>query len=486
MIFDDFALSAPAIAIFAIVLWISAIYLKTPKNLPPGPREIPFLGYLPFLTRKPHLAFTKLQKKYGDIFTISIAKERVVVLSSFKLIKEAFQQSDKFMERPNSFSDLLTFDSIEGMLGNGGAQRKELRHFSLSTLRQLGMGKASLEPKIQDEILYLVNSIKNLGGKPAYLRDMIKTSITNIMCTIMYGNRLDYNNDEFQQLLQLSNNFVSSLGIDKLSQYLPEFLINLLGITKPKDFGTMLYRKILNEVQKYDKIHDGVNSQLSFIDAWRTEAEKPNSNTANFNEKKLAKILSELFIAGSHTTSTTLQWALLYLTKYPNVQTKLQKEIDDVIGKERQPSMTDQKLMPYTQATILELNRIISLAPLLTPHCSTDDTTLAGYFIPKDTTIHGNVWAIHHNPELFPEPECFKPERFLTEDNKVTPIEESIPFSIGKRVCVGEALARMQLFLYITTFLQHFSFTSSENVSFDYIYAIVLEPLNQKICATMR
>uniref|UniRef100_T1IT96 Cytochrome P450 n=1 Tax=Strigamia maritima TaxID=126957 RepID=T1IT96_STRMM len=467
----------------SLILWVTLTYINSHKNLPPGPKGIPFLGYLPFLGRKPHLVLTELKKKYGDILTIHIGSERVVVLSSFELIKEAMLKDDNYEERPASFCALVAaYESQGGLFGNcaNKVQRILFRNFTKTTLRNFGMGKASLEPKIQDEISYLVNAIKMSNGKPAYLQNMIKTTITNIICTIMYGERMDYNNKDFQQLIQLSGEYFRSLGINEWSQYLPQFLANMFGIATPIDKMRLLYKKILNEVQKYDTINEGINKQQSFIDVWRSEAMRPNSNPVDFEEEKLTQVLSELFIAGSDTTSVMLEWALLYLIKYPIVQAKMQMEIDEVIGKDKAPSMTDQKFMPYTQATILELNRIISIAPL-----ASKDSSLAGYHIPKNTTIYANSWAVHHDPEIFPEPESVKPERFLTENNEVKHVKELIPFGMGKRQCIGEAMAKTQLFLYLTTLLQQFTFTA-ENVSVNSHFSILLQPVPQKICAALR
>jgi len=199
-------------------------------------------------------------------------------------------------------------------------------------------------------------------------------------------------------------------------------------------------------------------------------------------------VLQDFFIAGTDTTTTTITWGLLYLTKYTAIQKKLQQEIDKVIGRERTPAMSDLKLMPYTEAAIMEIQRIASILPLSVFRSTREDTTLDGYFIPKNTMIIPNLWLLHHDPVNFPDPEVFKPERFLTEDNKIKRIETLNPFGMGKRQCLGEGLARMEIFLYLTSLLQHFTFQKPEGkeINLDYKFTIVLEPVKQDLCAIAR
>jgi len=144
--------------------------------------------------------------------------------------------------------------------------------------------------------------------------------------------------------------------------------------------------------------------------------------------------------------------------------------------------------MPYTEATLMEVHRIASIVPLSLFHKTSKDTTLGGYFIPKGSSIMPHLWNVHYDPEYFPEPEVFKPERFLTDDRKVKRCDQLIPFSIGKRQCIGESLARMELFLYFTSMLQRFSFESveGEDLDFDCEFTIVLEPKTKLLRAIPR
>ena len=101
------------------------------------------------------------------------------------------------------------------------------------------------------------------------------------------------------------------------------------------------------------------------------------------------------------------------------MQARLHRELDDVIGPERLPELSDRPNLPYLDAFLTEMVRIVSETPLAIPHSTTRDTTLAGFFIPWDVTVFVNLWAIHHDIEYWVEPFPFRPERFLNEDRQL-------------------------------------------------------------------
>nr|XP_006811117.1 PREDICTED: steroid 17-alpha-hydroxylase/17,20 lyase-like [Saccoglossus kowalevskii] len=173
----------------------------------------------------------------------------------------------------------------------------------------------------------------------------------------------------------------------------------------------------------------------------------------------LRQTVSDIFGAGLDTTINTLDWAVAYLTYYPDVQSKVQREIDDVIGDGRLPLLSDKGKLPYCEAVIHELMRVRTIVPFALPHTTTVDTSVGGYAIPKDTWIWCNVWNVHMNEKHWEKPEEFRPERFLDADGGLLPHPDSfMPFSAGRRVCMGEALAKNELFLLFASVFQHYTF----------------------------
>ncbi|KAL5007452.1 hypothetical protein ScPMuIL_016258 [Solemya velum] len=136
----------------------------------------------------------------------------------------------------------------------------------------------------------------------------------------------------------------------------------------------------------------------------------------------------------------------------------MRAEMDEVIGKDRKPSLKDRTDLPYCEATIMEVLRIANIAPTAVPQYTSQDTTLNGFHIPKSTMVFANLDSVLHDPNLWRDPHIFHPERFMKADGSLDKPDEFIPFSIGRRVCLGESLARMELFLFLTSMVQRFEF----------------------------
>ncbi|XP_022256968.1 cytochrome P450 2D6-like [Limulus polyphemus] len=181
------------------------------------------------------------------------------------------------------------------------------------------------------------------------------------------------------------------------------------------------------------------------------------------------------FLGGSGTVRTTIEWCLKTMAAYPDVQKRVQNEIDSFIGRERLPSWDDHVHLPYTHAVLYEVQRWQTIAPLGVLRCTTEDTTVQGYNIPKGTVVMNNVWAVHNDPKYWKNPSEFFPEHFLNQEGtKFEKPEYFIPFSIGKRSCPGETLAQVELFLYFTSILQRFTVAlpDGEKPNFDGVLEI--------------
>ena len=174
--------------------------------------------------------------------------------------------------------------------------------------------------------------------------------------------------------------------------------------------------------------------------------------------------INDLFVAGSDTTANTVMWGIYHLTKHPELQAKAHEEIDAIIGRDRQPCLTDRDACHYLEAIVQETHRVGSLGFLGVPRATSKDTTLGPYKIPEGTQVFSFLHSILHDPEYWGDPETFRPERFLDEQGHFKQDERNIPFGLGKRRCLGKTLAQVELFLFLSGLLQAFEFSFPEEV----------------------
>uniref|UniRef100_A0A8C4N0F0 Uncharacterized protein n=1 Tax=Eptatretus burgeri TaxID=7764 RepID=A0A8C4N0F0_EPTBU len=176
-----------------------------------------------------------------------------------------------------------------------------------------------------------------------------------------------------------------------------------------------------------------------------------------FTDEHMTFATRSLFVAGSETTSTTLRCALLFMITHPDVQARVQAEIDLVLGV-RAPTMADRENLPYTNAVIHEIQRFSDIIPLNIPHATTTDVELNGFLLPKGTYIIPLLHSVHRDAKQWSTPYEFNPSHFLDENGGFVKRDAFMAFSAGRRACLGESLARTELFIFFTGLLQQFTF----------------------------
>ncbi|XP_039980216.1 cytochrome P450 2K1-like [Xiphias gladius] len=210
----------------------------------------------------------------------------------------------------------------------------------------------------------------------------------------------------------------------------------------------------------------------------------------HYSEKNLIFTIANLFAAGTDTTATTLRWGLLFMAKYPHIQDQVQEELSRVIGS-RQVQVIDRKNLPYTDAVIHETQRLANIVPMSLPHKTSRDVTFQGYFIKEGTTVFPLLTSVLYDESEWESPHTFNPSHFLDREGKFVRRDAFLPFSAGRRVCLGESLARMELFLFFTSLLQRFRFTPPPGVTEDELdltaaVGFTLNPLPHELCAVSR
>nr|CAD7586451.1 unnamed protein product [Timema genevievae] len=203
-------------------------------------------------------------------------------------------------------------------------------------------------------------------------------------------------------------------------------------------------------------IRDLIDTYLLEIQRAKEEGRDEQLFEGKDHDRQIQQIIGDLFSAGMETIKTTLQWSVVFMLHHPEVAKAVQEELDEVVGRKRLPKLEDLAYLPYTESTLLEVLRRSSIVPLGTTHAATRDVYLNGFKIPKNTQVVPLLHAVHMDPTLWDEPERFQPTRFLSAEGKVTKPEFFLPFGVGRRMCLGDVLARMELFLFFSSLLHVF------------------------------
>ncbi|XP_041052611.1 cytochrome P450 2D26-like [Carcharodon carcharias] len=487
------------LAVFFTVFVLAFDFMKTWKkcqNYPPGPRGLPFIGnILQVDLSNPHLSFAKLWKKYGNVVSVQLGWTNTVILNGYETLKEALvMKSEDFADRPvlPVYEDVFKHTGEGIVFARYGPWWREQRKFSLSTLRNFGLGKKSLEMRIVEEAGFLIKEFEDEKGLPFDPHFIVTCATSNIICSIIFGERFEYKDKKFLGFLKTIKESFELEGAfwGQLLNTFP-FLRHFLGphnkIFENQEKTIHFVQKIVTE---HKKLWDP-NEPRDFIDAFLAEQEKmKNGPKTSFLENNLLGTAYDLFAAGTETTSTTLRWALLFMVLHPDLQSKVHEEIDRVVGKERKVALEDREELPYTNAVIHETQRLGNIVPISLPHQTYRDTEVMGYTIPKGTMIIPNLSSAMFDENIWSTPHQFNPGHFLDSEGRFVKSEAFIPFSAGRRVCLGEQLAKTELFLFLTSMFQHFTFHLPENEPrpsyTEAKYGITLSPLPYRLCVKHR
>ncbi|XP_077177807.1 vitamin D 25-hydroxylase isoform X3 [Paroedura picta] len=323
------------------------------------------------------------------------------------------------------------------------------------------------------------------------MKHLITSAVSNITNLIIFGERFPYEDTEFQHMIEIFSENI------ELAASAAAFLYNAFPWIGIFPFGkhqqlfknaAEVYKFLLHLIQRASQ-NRKPQSPRHFIDAYLDEMSRnKNDPESTFSTENLIFSVGEIMIAGTETTTNVLRWAVLFMALYPNIQGQVHKEIDLVVGPNKTPCLEEKFKMPYTEAVIHEILRFCNIVPLGIFHATSKDTVVHGYSIPEGTTVITNLYSVHVDEKYWSNPEVFCPERFLDSSGQFVKREAFVPFSLGKRHCLGEQLARMEMFLFFTSLLQrfHLHFPSALIPDLKPKLGMTLQPHPYLICAERR
>lgn len=477
-------LFASAILLVSLAVWLWTRRSQRRLSMP-GRDGLPVLGNLLQVDpEKPHFTFTDWAKELGDVFCVRLCGKNLVVANGFAAVHEVLvEKGPEFAGRPRSFT-VKCFTNNFRNLGfcNPCPAWKMLRRAVQRDLKVFGGGLQRLEnitAKITQELSEEMATVGHGGSTAFDVRPLLYSATMNIMCVFLVGVRYRKTDAEFllfQEMERLGVTLIASAGKGAELNAFPwlrwfgnETFERLERFSKLRDeLYATLKRRSLEEEKKEAKSSENGGKDRAIIPSLLKIVDEMGENEDGFDEEFIKGTFSDLILGGTASTTNLIYAYLNIMLHYPDVYSKVRNEVRDLVATSDQselphrPGLADKAALPFTQASILELLRYVSIAPFTVPHQSLVDTTIAGHKVPRDTEVLCNLWAVMHDETLWDEPWRFRPERFLTEDGSaVVPPEHPnrrhlIAFGAGPRHCIGEVFALSRLFLIVTSLLRDF------------------------------
>ncbi|CAL2043675.1 unnamed protein product [Caenorhabditis brenneri] len=447
----------------AILGYFTWSLMKAREKLPKGPIPLPLIGnlhqliYTCWKNGGTVAGFNEFKKQYGRVFTIWMGPIPSVHIADFDVAYETH------IKRAHTFGVRYAKGGMNyiregrGIIASNGDFWLEHRRFALSTLRNFGLGRNIMEEKIMEEYRYRFQDFKKTnfknGGIEIHASSFFDLLVGSIINTLLVSERFEQDDEEFEKL---KVNLAKSLEkVSIIDAFTPFWLLKsdlwkwrTKTIFGPFDFVYSLVNKGIQ--RRVDAIKSGKHviseNGDDYVDAFmiKMEKDKKEGIDSSFTLETLAIDLYDLWLAGQETTSTTLTWACACLLNYPKVYEKLRKELLEVTGGTRSIGLNDRPATPYLNATINEIQRIASILNTNLFRILEEDTVIDGQPVSAGAVVATQLAMLHTDEANFKNPTEFNPERFLENNN----LEKTlIPFGIGKRSCLGESLARAELYL---------------------------------------
>lgn len=456
--------------IMAMKLWKKS---KNQSKLPPGPRKLPLIGNLHQLSSSlPHHNLRNLANKYGPIMHLQLGEVSTIVVSSPQVAKEVTKTHDIiFANRPQILAlEILSNNSPNLSFSPYGPIWRQLRKvcvFELLSTKRV----QSFESIREEEVENLIEAISLTPSQvPLDISKMIFSMTNNITARAAFGKKCKHK-DEFIAAMKTITEFAG--GFD-LPDIFPSFkILQLLSGVKPA--LEKVHRKVDKILEDVLEEHEENRKEMSsnmlhkedLVDVLLRVQESSDLEIP-ISRNTLKAVILEMFIGGTDTSSTVLEWAISEMMKKPQVMEKAQAEVRKVLKGITKITETELEQLHYMKLVIKETLRMHPPLPLLLPREAGEKCEIGGYDIPPKTKVIINAWAIGRHPEHWKNPECFEPERFQdsVSDFKGTNLEY-IPFGAGRRICPGALFGIANVELPLAKLLFHFDWKLPDGIELD-------------------
>ncbi|KAJ9573737.1 hypothetical protein L9F63_008861 [Diploptera punctata] len=472
----------PLLILAALLLFFIYIY-KTATfrhpNFPPGPPSLPVYGayWLLLLSNWTyiHKAIENMRRRYKTkILGFYLGPVPTVIACDYESIKEVetrpefLGRMDTIVARERGLGKLL------GIILADGPLWAHQRRYTLRYMRDFGFGtrNAKLESLLEQEIQDVVDVLNGRKQDEGIFKnglaiapDLFYHILVNAIWSMYAGDKFSDGDHQYTRYIaQQGIDFIQATsptgGTIVLTPWIRHIFPEKSGFKKIRETNLRIVDRIKKAVEEHKRTYSDDHIR-DFIDIYLREMKENENNPEGspFTEEQLVFLGWDLLVSSVTTLTATLTMYIVYMIHHPEVQYKIQKELDNVVGRGRLPHLNDRPNLPYMEASLRELMRIASIFSLGIAHRATEDTQLCGYFIPKNSMVMTGLYSYHHDPDVWGDPEVYRPERFLDETGNLLKKDVSLPFGAGKRLCAGETFGRQNMWLLLTGLLQNFTFT---------------------------
>ncbi|KAI6669630.1 hypothetical protein NL676_004515 [Syzygium grande] len=455
-------------------LFIRLLLRNLSRKLPPGPRGWPIVGVLPLLGTMPHVTLAKMAKRYGPVMYLKMGTCDMVVASTPDAARAFLRTLDmNFLNRPpNAGATHMAYNAQDMVFADYGPKWKLLRR--LSSLHMLG-GKALFEwtDVRAVELSHMLRAMYESSGRvePVVVPEMLTYAMANMIGQVILSRRVfATKGSELNEFKDMVVELMTSAGYFNIGDFIPSIAwMDLQGIEGGmkrlhKKFDALLTRMI-EEHMATAREREG---KPDFLDILMNNCHEINTGSETLNLTNVKALLLNLFTAGTDTSSSAIEWALAEMLKNPSIFQRAHEEMDRVIGKQRRLQESDLSRLPYLRAICKESFRKHPSTPLNLPRVSTEPCLVNGYYIPQNTRLSVNIWAIGRDPDVWEDPLEFIPERFLSEKHaEIDPRGNSfelMPFGAGRRICAGARMGIAMVEYILGTLVHSFEWELPDGV----------------------
>ncbi|KAJ0569994.1 putative cytochrome P450 [Helianthus annuus] len=490
---DEFTLAIlVTIAVVTLaVLWYKFTHSSASPRLPPGPRSLPIVGYLPFLGPELHKQFTRMAHTYGPIFKLHLGSKLHVVINSSELAKEVVRDHDEIFANRNLTvaASVLSYGGQDLVWSMNNSNWRKLRKIFVHE----ALSSKNLESCSSFRMGEVRKTIKNVFSKistPIVISEITFMTQTNVLTSLICGNTSN-SSHLASELQTVSENLAEIFRRPNLSDFFP--ILAWFDLQRIERNMKKLFHKTDQIAESM--IQDGIksNSKKSLDGVGDREKKKDflqilldlrsqeDGNSLSITQIKALilvnvilqtlddtsstnDICSDIMVAGTETTSTLIEWVMAEIMMNHQVMNAIQEELAKVVGLNNIVEETHLSQLKYLDAVVKETLRLHPVVPFLIPRSPSQDCKVGGYTIPKGCTVFLNVWSIQRDPRYWDKPLEFYPKRFLSyESSKKYDYKGNnlkfFPFGSGRRLCAGLPLAEKMTLFILASLLHSFNWS---------------------------